>query len=146
MADIESRAHPDRSDWKLAPLIFQKIHQLLGPLSVDLFASHLLAQLPLYVSWKPDPLAMKTDAFSMNWTTLPGKIYANPPWGLIGRVLSTVQSQRVLEMVLVAPVWKAQACYPCFCRCWSENHWSFHTLRRQFSRCAWTISPTSYHS
>ena len=47
MADIESRAHPDRSDWKLAPLIFQKIHQLLGPLSVDLFASRLSVQLPL---------------------------------------------------------------------------------------------------
>ena len=112
MADIESRAHPDRSDWKLAPLIFQKIHQLLGPLSVDLFASRLSAQLPLYVSWKPDPLAMGTGAFSMNWTTLPGKIYANPPWDLIGRVLSTAQSQRVQEMVLVAPVWKAQAWYP----------------------------------
>ena len=112
MADIESRAHPDRSDWKLAPLIFQKVHQLLGPLSVDLFASRLSAQLPLYVSWKSDPLAMGTDAFSMNWTTLPGKIYANPPWGLIGRVLSTAQSQRVQEMVLVAPVWKAQAWYP----------------------------------
>ena len=112
MADIESRAHPDRSGWKLAPLIFQKIHQLLGLLSVNIFASHLSAQLPLYVSWKPDPLAMGTGAFSMNWTTLPGKIYANPPWGLIGRVLSTAQSQRVQEMVLVAPVWKAQAWYP----------------------------------
>ena len=112
MADIESRVHPDRSDWKLAPLVFQKIHQLLGPLSVDLFASCLSVQLPLYVSWKPDPLAMGTDAFSMNWTTLPGKTYANPPWGLIGRVLSTVQSQNVREMVLVALVWKVQAWYP----------------------------------
>ena len=111
-ADLESRAHPDRSYWKLAPTIFQKIHHLLGPLSIDLFASRLLAQLPLYVSWKPEPLAMGTDAFSMDWSNLPGKIYANPPWGLIGRVLSRAHSQRVWEMVLVAPVWKAQAWYP----------------------------------
>lgn len=109
---LELRAHPDRSDWKLAPTIFQKIHHLLGPLSIDLFASCLSAQLPLYVSWKLDPLAMGTDAFSMDWFSLPGKIYANPPWGLIGRVLSRVHSQNVWEMVLVAPVWKAQAWYP----------------------------------
>ena len=108
IADLESRAHPDRSDWKLAPTIFQKIHHLLGPLSMDLFAS----QLPLYVSWKPYPLAMGTDAFSMDWSNLPGEIYANPPWGLISRVLSRARSQKVQEMVLVAPVWKAQAWYP----------------------------------
>ena len=72
MAGLEFRAHPDRSDWKLAPTIciFQKIHHLLGPLSIGLFASCLSTQLPFYISWKPDhdPLAMETDAFSMDWS------------------------------------------------------------------------------
>jgi len=36
----------------------------------------------------------------------------NPPWGLIGRVPSLVHSQSVQELILVAPVWRAQAWYP----------------------------------
>ena len=112
IADTESRAQPDRSDWKLSPVCFQKIHQIFVPLSVNLFATRLSAQLPMFISWKPDPLVMATDAFSMDWSNLPGKLYANPPWGLIGRVLSVVHSQKVWELILVAPVWKAQAWYP----------------------------------
>ena len=37
-----------------------------------------------------------------------GKGYANPP---VGRTLSQVQALR-MTLVLVAPVWKTQACYP----------------------------------
>ena len=57
VADEESRTWSDRSEWMLSPTIFQKINGLLGPLSTDLFASRLSSQLPVYVSWKPDPLA-----------------------------------------------------------------------------------------
>ena len=28
-----------------------------------------------------------TDAFTVDWSTIPGKPYANPPWSLVGRVL-----------------------------------------------------------
>ena len=55
---------------------------------------------------------MATDTFTEDWTSLPGKLYANPPWGLIGRVLSLIHSQGLQELVLVASVWKAQAWYP----------------------------------
>jgi len=112
IADEESRIWSDRSEWKLSPILFQEINHLLGPLSTDLFASRLSSQLPIFVSWKPDPLAVATDAFTQDWNTLPEKLYANPPWSLIGRVLSLVHSQEVQELVLVAPVWKAQAWYP----------------------------------
>jgi len=87
-ADRESRARLDRSEWKLSPKIFQKINSLLGPLSTDLFASRLSTQLLTFVSWKPDPLAMATDAFTLTWSDLPQKVYANLLWNLIGRVLS----------------------------------------------------------
>ena len=112
IADRESRIWSDRSEWKLNPLLFQKINQLLGPLSADLFASRLSTQLPNFVSWKPDPLAMAVDAFTVDWSSIPGKLYVNPPWNLVGRVLSQVLNQRVQELVLVAPVWKAQSWYP----------------------------------
>ena len=88
------------------------INHLVGPLSTDLFASRLSSQLPVFVSWRPDPLAAATDAFTQDWNTLPEKLYANPPWGLIGRVLSLVHTQGVQELMLVAPVWKVQAWYP----------------------------------
>ena len=37
--------------------------------------------------------------------------YANPPWSMIGLVLSQVQAQQAC-IVLVAPVWKEQPWYP----------------------------------
>ena len=101
IADAESRVMKDRTDWKLCPQTFHQIYQTLGPLEVDLFASRLSTQLTNYVSWRPDPLAMATDAFSIDWSQMRG--YANPPWNLIGRVLSQVRNQQA-ELVLVAPV------------------------------------------
>ena len=108
-ADQESRVMKDRSDWMLCPEIFSKINQATGPLDVDLFASRLTYQLPDYVSWRPDPEAMATDAFTLNWAEFRG--YANPPWNLIGRTLAQVRNQEA-HLVLVAPVWKSQTWYP----------------------------------
>ncbi|XP_065902413.1 uncharacterized protein [Dysidea avara] len=109
IADTESREMLDRTDWKLNPVIFQKITTLYGPLDMDLFASRLSTQCPHYFSWRPDPYALATDAFLQDWTAM--KCYANPPWNLVGRVLAQVQSQQT-QVVLVAPVWKAQPWFP----------------------------------
>jgi len=76
--------------------LFQKINLLLGPLSTDLFASRLSSNPPVYVSWKPDPSAVATDA---DWNSLSGKLYANPLKTLIGRVLSLLFSQGIQELV-----------------------------------------------
>ena len=99
----------DRSDWKLNPILFKRIVNLFGPIEVDLFASRLTAQCPVYFSWRPDPYAAATDAFLQDWSQIQG--YANPPWSLIGRVLSQVQVQQAY-IILVAPVWKTQPWYP----------------------------------
>ena len=109
VADEESRTVKDRTDWKLCPHVFKQINQIVGPLDVDLFATRPTHQLPTYVSWRPDPMAMATDAFSMDWSKLKG--YANSPLNLIGKVLSQTQRQQT-ELVLIAPVWKGQPCYP----------------------------------
>ena len=60
------------------PKVFQQICQSLGPLQIDLFASRLTKQLPRYYSWRPDPEAEATDAFTQNWAQARG--FANPPW------------------------------------------------------------------
>ena len=62
-ADWESRHQENSSEWKLCPLIFRKICQILGKKpEIDLFASRLSNQLPSYYSWKPDPNSLGTDA------------------------------------------------------------------------------------
>ena len=109
IADAESRTLRDRSDWMLCPQIFQTIKKAFGPLDVDLFASRLTHQLPRFFSWRPDPLAEAVDAFQQDWGRLKG--FANPPWCLIGRVLSQARRQQA-QLVLVAPVWKGQTWYP----------------------------------
>jgi len=103
IADRESRTWLDRSEWKLSPNIFQKINSQLGPLSTELFASHLSKQLPKFVSWKPDPLARVTDVFTLTWSDLPQKVCANSPWNLIGIVLSQVYNQSISKLILIAP-------------------------------------------
>ena len=52
---------------------------------------------------------MACDAFSLDWSQMKG--YANPPWNLIGKVLSQVRSQQT-TLVIVTPLWKSQPWYP----------------------------------
>lgn len=113
IADAESQTMIDRSDWKLNPVIFYRIANLFGPIEVDMFASRLTTQCPVFFSWQPDPYAAATNAFLQDWSQVQG--YTNPPWSLIGRVLSKVQIQQA-QMVLVAPVWKTQPWYPLLLR------------------------------
>ena len=62
----ESREFIDQSDWKIDPII---ISPFLRDCSTDLFASRLTHQLARYISWRPDPQAFQSDAFSVNWNT-----------------------------------------------------------------------------
>ena len=110
IADQESRSRADSSEWKLDPIIFQQIMRILGPCHVDLFASRLTAQLPAYMSWKPDPGSVATDAMSQDWSQ--GKCYAFPPFSLIGRCLAKVQREKVPELVLIVPLWPTQPWFP----------------------------------
>ena len=56
IADAESRIMRDRSDWQLNPVLFNRIMNLFGPVGVDMFASRLTTQCPVYFSWRPDPM------------------------------------------------------------------------------------------
>ena len=60
----------------------------IGPLEVDLFASRLTHQCRCYFSWRLDPFAEATDAFTQDWSRMKG--LANPPWNLhvIAKVLA----------------------------------------------------------
>ena len=109
MAHYLSRHLRDRTDWILDPSVFKCLNNQFGPLQVDLFATRFSRQLPRFFSWRPDPEAEATDAFTQDWSSILG--FAHPPWCLIPRVLRKVRSEEA-SLVLVTPLWPSQAWFP----------------------------------
>ena len=73
-ADEEPRTAKDHCNWNLHQTVFWQIQIAIGPLDVDLFASHLTSQLPCFYSWRPDPEAEATNALcigSGSWLCQP---------------------------------------------------------------------------
>ncbi|XP_020912356.1 uncharacterized protein LOC110250098, partial [Exaiptasia diaphana] len=110
MADSESREFKDMSEWKLDA---STIQPFLKTCRTDLFASRLTHQLKNYISWRPDPGAIHTDALTIHWGPLKG--YAFPPFNLVAKTLEKVISDQT-EIILVAPVWQAQPWWPVLLR------------------------------
>ena len=111
IADWESRnvSHMSTNNWKLNKGIFNQIKRVRGPLDLDLFADRQNAQTQAYISWKPDPNAVATDAFLTNWK---GKnAYAFPPFCMIPRCLAKVQREGG-DLVIITPAWQSQPYYP----------------------------------
>ena len=110
IADFESRRNQRASEWRLdrASLIcaLQRLH--FKP-DVDLFASRINHQVPLDVSYRPDPEAIAIDAFSLNWSNL--NFYAFPPFSAIPTVLNTLMTEGA-QGICVLPDWPTQPWYP----------------------------------
>ena len=75
---------------------------------VDLFASRLNAQLPVFVSYHPDPEAIHINTFSISWQGRP--FYAFPPFAVIGKVLHKIILD-VATGIIVVPSWPTQPWY-----------------------------------
>ena len=69
VADHHSRVFDDKTEWKLNPLVFQRIVQQFIKPDIYLFASRLNFQFKPFVSWRLDPLAKCIDAFTFDWLT-----------------------------------------------------------------------------
>ena len=108
-ADSESRTIKDRYNWMLNPQVFRKLNRVMGPLKIDLFASRLTHQVPLYFSWRPDAEAIAVDAFTQDWAQRRG--YANPLWCLTPRCLSQIKCQGA-RVLLITPLWRTQPWFP----------------------------------
>ena len=89
--------------------IFRSLMQVRGPCALYLFANRLNAQLTQFYSWRPDPMALATDALLQNWPV--GRLYAFPPFCLIMRCLAKLREEGG-ELILVTLVWPTQAWYP----------------------------------
>ena len=101
LADLLSRRNQVlAAEWSLLPHVTKKIIRTWGSLTIDLFATHLNAKLPLYCSLIPDPQAVFEDAFRHPWNHL--DMYAFPPFNL---VVARVRETPNLSMTLIAPLW-----------------------------------------
>ena len=109
LADEASRKFQDAAEWKIDPEIFKSLVEMHGLSEIDLFASRLNHQLPMYVSWFPDPGSIFIDALSIRWTNR--YIYAFPPFSMIWPVLSKIVEEKVTRALVVVPRWPTQSWY-----------------------------------
>jgi ribonuclease HI len=77
--------------------------------TIDIFATARNTKLPRYISPEFDPLAVASDAFSVQWQG--EKVYAHPPVILITQTLRRIEQERV-EAVVVVPCWQSQPWWP----------------------------------
>ena len=109
-ADLPSRKIYVDAEWQLTPGLFRcACHTLQYQPDVDLFASHLNFQLPRYISYRPDPSAFATDAFSISWSNL--NFYAFPPFSCISQCLQKIKVDMATGLIIV-PKWPTQPFYP----------------------------------
>jgi hypothetical protein len=110
LADTASRHKITRGDLKLLERIFDYLQTLWGPFSVDAFASQMNTQLPRFWSRYNDDKMEARDALQQSWTG--EKLWINPPYALLPRILNPIVQFRVTSAVIIAPLWPSQPWYP----------------------------------
>ena len=109
-ADLLSRSHQIvNTEWTLNPKVANMLWKVWGRPHLDLMATSLTKQLPLYVSPYPDPQALAVDAMSCSWAGMDAYIF--PPWAMIGAVLNKALHQSCV-LTLIAPRWPNRAWFP----------------------------------
>ena len=108
-ADFQSRIDRHQVEWKLNEELFNKIMNKFGNCDIDLFASRVNNQLPVYVSFTPDPYAFWVDSFTLDWSLYKGYIF--PPFGIILKVLQKIELDQAL-CVIIVPLWTSQTWFP----------------------------------
>lgn len=109
VADRASRVFHDGTEWTLDPKCFEYIVNFFREPCIDLFASRLNHKCPDYISWKPDPGALYTNAFSISWADK--FFYAFPPFTLINLCLQKICCDKA-EGIIVIPLWSSQIWFP----------------------------------
>lgn len=108
-ADFASRNFNNRTEWTLDRKIFRQVTSLFYTPQVDLFASRITHQLPMYMSRYPDPESLAVDAFSQNWNKW--TVFIHPPIVLLPRILQKLRQDNA-SGILIAPHWPGQPWFP----------------------------------
>ena len=111
-ADASSRQQSTHIDWQVNVHLIQQAWKFLHTKPVvDLFASAANCQTPRFYSYHHDHRSLGTDCLQHPWDKL-GTLYAYPPPILIGKTLQKARHERCNRLILVAPLWMAQAWWP----------------------------------
>ena len=121
-ADEKSRHFSDKHEWKLNKNCFNEIISHFPELNIDMFASRLNNQLPVYCSWQADPESIHVDAFSVDWSKY--KFYAFPPFSLLPKCLSKI-AQDKSQGILIAPLWPTQTWFPTLLQLLYQHPWVY---------------------
>ena len=117
-SDCVSRVFKQKSvhtEWSLHSSDFRKILSLSSPLpEVDMFASVANKMLPRFISWHPCKDAMHVDAFTCNWGTIRGFLFA--PFHCLASVLKKCLDDEVENMCGVFPLWPTKTWWPTLMR------------------------------
>ena len=102
LADQLSRNVALSTEWALPKHVFRNISKRSPGLQIDLFATRLNHQLPLYISPCPDESAIAVDAMTVSWDAW-NHLYLYPPSTMISKALPKLLNSRFKTAVLVTP-------------------------------------------
>ena len=110
-ADSESRIFKNLyMEWMLNPKTLTRALSVLNfQPKIDLFASRLNRQFPVFCAYKPDPDAKYRNTFSICWSGL--DFYCFPPFSCILKTLQKIRQEKACG-VMVVPKWPTQSWYP----------------------------------
>ena len=109
VAEFESRRNHREAEWKVdVRSLTRALQDLEFTPNIDLFASRINQQFVKYVSSKPDPQAVATDAFTLSWANL--NFYVFPPFSVIPAMLSKIKRDQA-RGVCVLLDWPTQGWY-----------------------------------
>lgn len=136
-ADHRSRNFNDQLEWQLNKAIFEQLCSLWPKPEIDLFASHLNTQLPVFCSWNDDPESSFVDAFTLDWSKYYNYIF--PPFSMVGHCVKKIITDKA-DVLFIGPIWPIQPWFvqvmklnrPSVCTYRSEKH-VVTTVQRQSS-------------
>ena len=109
-ADLLSRSDQVvNTEWTLCPRVAKMIWSVWGTPHLDLMATPLNSQLPVFVCPYPEDRAHHVDAMSFAWDGLDAYVF--PPWPMIEQVLIKMQSHSCL-LTMVVPRWPNRPWFP----------------------------------
>ena len=108
-ADALSRGTVVPTEWTLHTGVAQQLFGLRGRPHIDLFASAINAQLPVFCARRHHPRAWAVDALTVDWANM--FAYAFPPISLLQRVIGKIEREAG-RVLLIAPFWPRQPWFP----------------------------------
>ncbi|KAJ8954465.1 hypothetical protein NQ317_019464 [Molorchus minor] len=97
MADKESRTYPQTLNGHYRIIILIKFCP-----DIDIFATSINTKCERYISWKRDPYAITTDAFTVCWNK--EYFYAFPPFALVLRSIQKIINEKAEGILVVPPM------------------------------------------